>query len=133
MGLIYLEACILIYAIERHPVWGEPLLRRIEEPTGDSYAISPLVISECLVGPLRKGDRALLAAFEDMFAAQIQLPLTDETYRAAARLRADHRLKTPDALHLACALRHGCTALWTNDTRLHVAGGGIARALAELA
>lgn len=133
MGLIYLDACILIYAVERHPVWGEPLRRRFGRETGESYAVSLLVISECLVGPLRSGNPALVAAFEDVFAAQIQLPLNDETCRAAAQLRADHRLKTPDARHLACALHHRCTALWTNDTRLHAASGGIARALGEFA
>jgi predicted nucleic acid-binding protein len=133
LGLIYLDACILIYAIERHQVWGEPLRRRFGRDSSESYAISPLVISECLVGPLRAGNPALLAAFEAVFAAQIQLPLIDDVYRAAAQLRADHRLKTPDALHLACALHHRCTALWTNDTRLHAASGGIAQALGELA
>ncbi|MGL4609627.1 MAG: type II toxin-antitoxin system VapC family toxin [Trueperaceae bacterium] len=33
-------------------------------------------------------------------------------------LRAFHNLKTPDALHLATALHHGCQEFWTNDLRL---------------
>jgi predicted nucleic acid-binding protein len=36
----------------------------------------------------------------------------------ATRLKAVHGIKTPDALHLACALHHGCTEFWTNDDRL---------------
>ena len=35
-------------------------------------------------------------------------------------------LRTPDALHLAAAQVHGCSALWTNDSRLAVAGRGLA-------
>ena len=37
----------------------------------------------------------------------------------AAQLRASHpKLKTPDALHLATALHHGCAEFWTNDLEL---------------
>ena len=42
----------------------------------------------------------------------------------ATELRAEHGIKTPDALHLAAAIHGGCDALWTNDKRL-------ARAAAE--
>ncbi len=36
----------------------------------------------------------------------------------ASRLRIDHRIKTPDALHLAAALVAGCAQFWTNDAHL---------------
>ena len=35
-------------------------------------------------------------------------------------------IKTPDALHLATAIGHGCAALWTADDRLQRAGHGLA-------
>ena len=44
----------------------------------------------------------------------------------AAMLRARWGLKTPDAVHLACAQHHGCDALWTNDDRLARASHGMA-------
>ncbi|MCI0654776.1 MAG: PIN domain-containing protein [Methylococcaceae bacterium] len=37
-----------------------------------------------------------------------------EIYHNAAVLRAEHGLKTPDALHLATANYYGCTQFWTN-------------------
>ena len=44
------------------------------------------------------------------------IPATRELWEDAARIRADTRLKTPDALHAATALRAGCTLFITNDT-----------------
>ena len=48
-------------------------------------------------------------------------------YLEAAELRARFGLRTPDALHLACAQHHRCDALWTNDGRFGRASGGLAR------
>ncbi len=42
----------------------------------------------------------------------------------ATELRAQHGLKTPDALHLAAALRAGCDEFWTNDEHLAKAAAG---------
>jgi uncharacterized protein len=38
-------------------------------------------------------------------------------------------VKLPDALHLACAQAHGCSALRTNDDRLAAAAPGFATAI----
>ena len=55
-----------------------------------------------------------------------QLEITPAAYRMAAELRAQHRLKTPDALHLATARFHNCSEIWTNDDRLRSVAGGMA-------
>jgi uncharacterized protein len=44
----------------------------------------------------------------------------------AARARAQFGLNTPDAIHLAAAQYHRCSALWTNDDRLGQAAYGLA-------
>jgi len=46
------------------------------------------------------------------------LPLIDEVFDQALRLRVSDSLKTPDALHLGAAIVHGCSEFWTNDDRL---------------
>jgi len=52
--------------------------------------------------------------------------MPEPVYPQAAMLRARFSLKTPDALHLACAQHHRCTPLWTNDNRLAQASHGLA-------
>ena len=53
MGLIYLDSCILIYAVEDQGKRGAAV-RQGMAATDDRMAISPLVVMECLVGPLRQ-------------------------------------------------------------------------------
>ena len=65
-------------------------------------------------------------ASSQLFYQSALLPLPDPVYLHAARLRAHFGLRTPDALHLACAQHHGCDALWTNDDRLAQASHGLA-------
>lgn len=127
MGLIYLDACLLIYAVENHPVWAEPLQRRLVAEREAGFAISALTKLECLVKPIKTGDLALQRRYESAFEQLEPLAMPETVYLHAAQLRARFGLKTPDALHLACAQHHGCQALWTHDDRLLQAGHGLAR------
>ncbi len=126
MGLIYLDACLLIYAIERDPVFGKRTLAALASRPAGAFAISPLTKLECLVKSLKNGDLVLQQYYEAALEQLVQLPMTEPVFLQAAQLRARFGLKTPDALHLACAQHHGCEALWTNDERLAMAGHGLA-------
>ena len=127
MGLIYLDACLLIYLAERHPRWGKRVSGAMAEALGERFGISPLVKCECLVGPLERGDLVLQRAYANLFALLVPLAMPEPVFLQAAELRARFGLRTPDALHLACAQHHGCEALWTNDNRLTRAAHGMAR------
>ena len=127
MGLIYLDACVLIYAVERSPLYGERVLQALDHEAASGFAISSLVKLECLVRPLKDGDFVLQRRYEDAFAQLELLALPDSVYIEAAQLRSRFALRTPDALHLACAQHHGCAALWTNDGRLAQASHGLAQ------
>jgi uncharacterized protein len=70
---------------------------------------------------------------ESALALLQTLPMTQPVSLQAAELRAGFNLKTPDALHLACAQHHGFEALWTNDPRLNTASRGMAQAVLGLA
>jgi predicted nucleic acid-binding protein len=121
MGLnasrVYLDACIVIYLVEEHPVFGKPSFDALLANVGNQFCISPLVELECLVLPLRNENDGLIARYESFFRKYRSLELTPEVYRTATELRARQRLKTLDALHLATAKHHGCGELWTNDDR----------------
>ena len=127
MGLIYLDTCLLIYATERDPVFGERTLAALAAKPDARFAISPLVKLECLVKPIKNGDLVLQRHYEAATAQLVQLLFPEEVFLAAAQLRARFNLRTSDALHLACAQHHRCDALWTNDDRLAEAGHGLAR------
>ena len=126
MGLIYLDACLLIYLAERHTRWGELVGSAMRKASEARFGISPLVKCECLVGPIKRGDPVLERAYLELFEQFAALTMAEAVYLQAAPLRARFGLKTPDALHLACAQDHRCDALWTNDDRLTQASHGLA-------
>jgi uncharacterized protein len=127
VGVIYLDACVLIYAIENHPVRAPTIRTALAAARNERFAISPLVRLECLVKPMRDGDLLLQRRYETGLELLLLLQMPDPVFSLATQLRARFNLKTPDALHLACAQHHGCSALWTNDERLQRAGHGLAR------
>ena len=120
MSKIYLDACIVIYFVENHPVYATKIEGLINDlDVNDTLCCSPLVRMECLVMPLRTKDGTLRNQYESFFGAQEMLEISVGRFDEAAQLRADfNSLKTPDALHLATALHHDCDGFWTNDSRL---------------
>jgi len=127
MGIIYLDSCLVIYAVENDPLFGKPVRDLMMRFGQHQFAISPLVKLECLVKPMKSGDVVVQRYFEAALAQLTLLELSDSVFLLAAQLRARFGLKTPDALHLACAQHHECTALWTNDERLAQSGHGLAQ------
>jgi hypothetical protein len=127
MGLIYLDSCLLIYCIENDPIWAPRVTAAMSGEPADGFGISPLVKLECLIKPLRTADLGLQGRYEAGLRQFAPLPMPEIVYLKAAQLRASFGLRTPDALHLACAQHHGCRSIWTNDDRLARAGHGLAR------
>ncbi len=126
MRRAYLDTCCIIYLIEEVPGFSEPMRAHLANNTEVVLCVSPLVRLEALSKPLADKNQALVQDYEDFLAEPQWLAMNDSDFEYATRLRAMHRLKTPDALHLATALRHSCTEFWTNDDRLNKAAAGIA-------
>ena len=122
----YVDACVFIYWLERAGPVAEAAVRWLENQPDAAMCVSPLVRLEVLVKPLRSGNQALVRSYEALLAKQEWLPIGDDVFARALDLRAKHGLKTPDALHLATALHHGCTELWTHEARLKAAAGALA-------
>lgn len=125
MGVIYLDSCILIYALEDGGERGDTVRAALRDADG-VVASSPLALQECLIGPLRARDLETRDRYLALFERIEVIDLDTRVFIRAAELRADFGIKTPDALHLAAAQLSGCDELWTNDRRLSAASRGLA-------
>jgi predicted nucleic acid-binding protein len=79
---------------------------------------SELSVLEVLVKPLKINDVLLADLFRRVLYDTLgltALPISREVLELSAQLRAAHGLKTPDAIHAATALHHGCSEFVTND------------------
>jgi uncharacterized protein len=123
--VIYLDSCILIYALEDSGPRGDAVRRLLRE-TDETVASSPLALQECLVLPMRERNAEMRDRYLALFDHLESIALDTAVFVRAAELRADFAIKTPDALHLAAAQTAGCTELWTNDKRLLAASRGLA-------
>jgi len=89
MSKIYLDTCIIIYFIEKHPAYAdkiELLLNNLD--AGASLCYSPLIRLECLVMSLRTDDKILQSLYESFFKPQEILEMTIEVFDKAAPISA---------------------------------------------
>ena len=119
-GLVYADAQIAIYTADVNPTYAPVLIPLWQEMTKGTFQVvsSELTIVETLVLPLRLNDALMLNQREGIWRQKntTLLPITQDILREAARLRAlISGLKTPDALHAATAILHGCALFVTND------------------
>lgn len=124
--LIYPDACVVIYLVEEHSTIFPRIDTALRKTSGAAIAISDLTRLECRVRPMKQGDALLLARFDRFFdnPRHIRIAASREVFDLATVLRAEHGLKTPDALHLAAAITAKCDEFWTNDRRLERAASG---------
>jgi len=88
------------------------------EQSGSQAITSTLTMTELLVQPYRDVDRKRADVFATLLSTYPKLEwivTTLEVADLAARIRALHRLKTPDAILAATASQGRATGLITND------------------
>jgi predicted nucleic acid-binding protein len=122
--VIYLDTAFCVYLVEHPGRRGERARQLLD--SAERFAISPLVLMECLVKPLREADTALEDDYRLTLGELAKLPIEAETYERAARLRAATGVKTPHALHWATAALTGCAAVWTADAAFSAKSSGFA-------
>jgi len=118
--LIALDTNIFIYqleAIARYFPLSDAIFTWLELP-GSQAVTSTLTMTELLAQPYRNSDQqrvdrifGLLSTYPNLVWISPSLEIAD----VAARLRALHRLKTPDAVQAATAVHARATGLITND------------------
>jgi predicted nucleic acid-binding protein len=103
--------------------FGPPVRAIVERAErGDLLLVSSvLTLTEVLTLPYEKGAADLAHLYKTLLLQTPYLrlePIGPQVAERAARLRAQHRLKTPDAVQLAVAQVAGCQAFLTNDASL---------------
>ena len=125
--MICVDTCLVIDLVEEPAVWGNMVRAAFANAGQSRFGISPRETCGCLVGPIKQQDVVLIQSYTDAFRQFEALDMADSVHLKAAQLRVRFGIETPDALHVACAQHHRCEALWTNDERLALAPGGLAR------
>ena len=118
-----MDTSVFIYHVEESEKYfplTDPIFRWVEGPR-PAAVTSTITLLEVLVQPYRLGelDRVnkfyvLLSTFPHLEWVPPDLQIAD----VAARLRADPKLRTPDAIQAATALCSGATGFVSNDALL---------------
>jgi predicted nucleic acid-binding protein len=115
--IAFLDASALIYLVDGEARWAEATQATLHQLAVEApdlpLAVSRLSMLKCRVAPLRRGDQACLDRFEALFAQPdlLVVELSASVVELATQLRANHGLRTPDALQAACCLQLGPDAV----------------------
>ena len=119
MGLTHVDAGVIIAFLDsddaHHDSARSALASALDN--SDRLSIAASALAECLVGPARRGTKAvaLVRTVIDRFPVSV-VHLDEEIATQAAMLRARHRsLKLPDALVIATAEHSSADRLITTD------------------
>jgi predicted nucleic acid-binding protein len=117
---IALDTSIFIYQLEantRYIALADTVFSWLERPKHEAVT-STITMTELLVPSYRNKDEHQVDEFYGLLSTYPNLrwiPPDLETADLAARLRADYRLRTPDALQAATAIQARVTGFVTND------------------
>lgn len=120
MSRIFFDSMLFAYLLEDNPQFG-PLVRQTLQrcyERKDTLLTSSLAVGELMAG-WKSGSAEAHKAEVVLREMEFTFVGFDETCVATfARLRAEVRLKTPDAIHLACAAAARTDMFLTNDRQL---------------
>jgi len=122
-SIVCLDTAPLIAFIEKQPVIVEilkPFFQSVQNYE-ISLVTSTVTLLEVLVHPIRHGNVKLAQRYRDILFDSANFTTVDldpEIAEKAARLRAFHKIRTPDSIQMATAIHMGATSFLTNDLRL---------------
>lgn len=114
---VVVDTAPFIYLLESHTQFADQFVGLFEAAAaGDlNIALSTITLAEVLIGPFKAGQTALAKRYEKALSQYSVVPVSPPIAVLAAQLRAQYRLKLPDAIQLATALDVGAAAFVTHD------------------
>ena len=123
ISVVGLDTAIFIYHFEKHPRYF-PLTQEIFsgiEAGSRKGVTSTITLMEIIVKPLALGRQDAARKYEALLVNFPNLDIVDldrNIIRQAARLRAEYRIRPPDALQASVSLLYGAEVFITNDALL---------------
>ncbi|MDI6744519.1 MAG: type II toxin-antitoxin system VapC family toxin [Thermodesulfovibrionales bacterium] len=117
---VYIDTSVFIYFVEKNARYHkicESIFENIESGAAKA-STSTLSLLEVLVKPYKLKRDDLILSFYSLFTTYPNISWIDLTLGIsdlAAKLRAEHGLKTPDAIQAASAISHGTKGFICND------------------
>ena len=119
MAPFYLDTNVLIAIVEGTPPTADQTAFLQALDGGELTArTSELSLAECLVKPYAERNEQAIIAYLELLSGRASVavePITGAVLLRATRIRAETRLKLPDAIHLAAALETGCATFLSDD------------------
>lgn len=118
-----LDTAPFIYFIEQNATYLDVVreVMRLIDTQALAAVCSVITLTEVLTKPYQTNDLALAHQYRTILSGSRNLSVVDINAAIAdraARLRADYRLRTPDALQIAAAIEAGCDAFLCNDLNM---------------
>ena len=114
---VAVDTAPFIYVLEGHAKFADQFAGLFAAAdAGDLHiALSTITLAEVLTGPFKAGKTALAKRYEKALSQYTLVPVSPAIAALTAQLRADYRLRLPDAIQLATALDIGASAFVTHD------------------
>jgi len=118
------DSMVFVYHFEANEEFGQAAGRLLQAAEAGRCRLvcSILTLLEILVVPKRTGQEELCRRYREVFQSfpnLTVLPLETQIAEIASDLRARHSVRTPDAIHIATAIRAGAAAFVSGDGRLN--------------
>jgi uncharacterized protein len=124
---VYFDVNPIIYFIEQNTQFSEAVTP-VFEMIGDGSIIaftSELSLTEILIKPIRNNFNQVIQAHKELLLDSEIFTLispNQDTFLLAAELGGKSSMRTPDAIHMACAIESKCKYFITNDKGIKSTG-----------
>ncbi len=118
--LAFLDTNIFIYLIEENPLYLNQVYKLLDFLEKNEYEIitSTLTLGEILTKPYKDKRMDLVKTYKAFFSEMQLIELNSKIASLFAKIRADYKIKTPDAVQLASAVYAKADLFVTNDDGL---------------